>query len=50
MGSHTESEAGAAEDDTDEDSLVADGGDRSGLRKRIPNRGRIDRWPANDYY
>jgi len=36
-----------AEDTTERDSLVADG---SGVEKRIENRGRIGRWPANDYY
>lgn len=36
-----------AEKTTENEGLVTDG---SGVEKRIENRGRIGRWPANDYY
>lgn len=54
MATSSEADIGTADDRTVEDtsSEESDAPDAESVEaaKRIPSRGRVGRWPANDYY
>jgi hypothetical protein len=54
MATNSEAGVGAGEEGAGEDAptITTDGADPESVEaeKRVRNRGRIGRWPANDYY
>ena len=52
MATNSEADIGASDDGPGEDAPSVESADaeRIEAEKRVPDRGRVGRWPANDYY